>query len=615
MANRAQYKRKWVAAVRALRNTNNDELSDSSSTELSHPDQQLPNVQISNNDSAQSQSETVDPIAHEGFNDEHHDKRVCSNNASSDQEMGCIGLNLGGPSTSEVDTGDEGDALGDHLSKWVNDFQVKQNAVDSLLKILKQFGHPNLPSSARTLLNTTRTIPVQNKSGMQYIYFPLAIELLKNLGRYPSVITDAIETLELSFNIDGLPLFKSSQNSLWPVLCALVNVKPVTVFPVVLTYGKSKPDDLSFLEDIIRDLEYVLQNGIRFGNRTLSVVLRCIVCDAPARAFVRGTKLYSGYFGCDKCCQEGKWIGRLTYPDVVGVVLRTDLSFRDQSNKEHHKYRSPFCDLGIDMVKKFPIDYMHQVCLGVMKKMLLLWIRGKREVRISARQVMEISNNLVCLKEFIPSCFARKPRGLDEIDRWKATEFRQFLLYTGAIALSGVLRDDLYHHFLCLSVAISILVCPTLAQLHRCYAHELLSYFVQQGSVLYGEEFLVYNVHSLIHLAERNKENMVSVKKPNNAYILNDHSCCEVIDTINQQSEDGNQLFISEPNKENMVSVKKPNNAYILNDHSCCEVIDTINQQSEDGNQLFTCRIYESTIGLFNSPCDSQLIGIHRASS
>ena len=502
---------------------------------------------------------------------------------------------------------------------------MKQNAVDSLLKILKQFGHPNLPSLARTLLNTTRTIPVQNKSGMQYIYFPLAIELLKNLGRYPSVITDAIETLELSFNIDGLPLFKSSQNSLWPVLCALVNVKPVTVFPVVLTYGKSKPDDLSFLEDIIRDLEYVLQNGIRFGNRTLSVVLRCIVCDAPARAFVRGTKLYSGYFGCDKCCQEGKWIGRLTYPDVVGVVgvvLRTDLSFRDQSNKEHHKYRSPFCDLGIDMVKKFPIDYMHQVCLGVMKKMLLLWIRGKREVRISARQVMEISNNLVCLKEFIPSCFARKPRGLDEIDRWKATEFRQFLLYTGAIALSGVLRDDLYHHFLCLSVAISILVCPTLAQVHRCYAHELLSYFVQQGSVLYGEEFLVYNVHSLIHLAADTEEYgsldacsafefenyMQQLKKMVRS---GNNPIVQIAKRLGELSTGK----ISEPNKENMVSVKKPNNAYILNDHSCCEVIDTINQQSEDGNQLFKCRIYESTIGLFNSPCDSRLIGIHRASS
>ena len=225
-----------------------------------------------------------------------------------------------------------------------------------------------------------------------------------------------------------------------------------------MTYGKSKPDDLTFLEDMIRDLEYVLQHGLQFGDRTLSVTLRCIVCDAPARAMVKGTKLYSGYFGCDKCCQRGRWIGRITYPEILGIVLRTDFSFREQLNEEHHKYRSPFCDLSMDMVKRFPIDYMHQVCLGVTKKIILLWIRGKHASRISAGQINEVSKTLVGLREFIPSCFARKPHGLDEIDRWKATEFRQFLLYSGAVALRGVLRDDLYHHFLCLSVAISILV-------------------------------------------------------------------------------------------------------------------------------------------------------------
>ena len=119
---------------------------------------------------------------------------------------------------------------------------------------------------------------------------------------------------------------------------------------------------------------------------------------------------------------------------------------------------------------------MHQVCLGVMKKLLLPWIRGKRDVRISAGRVIEISNRYKWLQTNQPNVFARRPCGLDEIDRWKATEFRQFLLYSGMLALDGILRDDLYTHFLCLSVAISILVCPSLARVHKTYAHDLLIY-------------------------------------------------------------------------------------------------------------------------------------------
>ena len=58
----------------------------------------------------------------------------------------------------------------------------------------------------------------------------------------------------------------------------------------------------------------------------------------------------------------------------------------------------------------------------------------------------------------MPSEFARQPRQLSEMDRWKATEFRQFLLYTGPVALHGILHTDVYKHFLVLSVAVLLLL-------------------------------------------------------------------------------------------------------------------------------------------------------------
>ena len=103
------------------------------------------------------------------------------------------------------------------------------------------------------------------------------------------------------------------------------------------------------------------------------------ICDAPARALVKGTKLRSRYFGCDKCAQKGMCIGRVVYPLVKDVNLRTDVSFR-KVNPEHHNNESPFSALPIDMIKKFPIDYMHQLCLGVTKKLILSWVRGSCNV-------------------------------------------------------------------------------------------------------------------------------------------------------------------------------------------------------------------------------------------
>ena len=154
------------------------------------------------------------------------------------------------------------------------------------------------------------------------------------------------------------------------------------------------------------------------------------------------------------------------------------------------------------MVKGFPIDYMHQLCLGIMKKLLLAWKRGNKEVRLCARQLDEISSGLVNLRSSIPKCFARKPRSLIEVDRWKATEFRQFLLYTGKVVLKGVLSATYYQHFLVLSVASSILISHHLTKVHLNYASDLLKYFVESANQLFCPEIMVYNMLCLIPLVE-----------------------------------------------------------------------------------------------------------------
>ena len=48
--------------------------------------------------------------------------------------------------------------------------------------------------------------------------------------------------------------------------------------------------------------------------------------------------------------------------------------------------------------------------------------------KMSANQIDEVGSKLLALKQFIPSIFARKPQKLSDINRWKATELRHFLI-------------------------------------------------------------------------------------------------------------------------------------------------------------------------------------------
>lgn len=78
------------------------------------------------------------------------------------------------------------------------------------------------------------------------------------------------------------------------------------------------------------------------------------------------------------------------------------------------------------------------------------------------------------MKPYIPIEFARKPRDLYDVEKWKATEFQQFLLYTGIAIMKLILSPMLHNHFLCLTVTIRILIDPYLCVKFNVYANSLL---------------------------------------------------------------------------------------------------------------------------------------------
>lgn len=394
----------------------------------------------------------------------------------------------------------EPQAIRDSIAEWADDYGVSHNCLSDLLNRL-QVANLNLPKDARTLLHTQRKTETKNIAGGEYFYFGLHYWLPIILDQFPP--QHDIEELNIHVNIDGIPLFNSSNTSLWPILCS-IKESEASPFPAAVFCSATKPNPLDdYLGDFIAEMKALEQSGFLhiLSNRLYRINLDAVICDAPARAFIKRCKLHNAYHCCERCMQRGEWCGKVYLPNL-SAPLRTDENFKSREDEDHHTGVSPFSDLAVGMVTQFPLDYMHLVCLGVVRRMLDQWMHGPRSSKMSQNSLDAITAKLAEIRPNIPRDFARKPRSLSEFKHWKATELRLFLIYTGPVVLKGFLSPDMYSNFIDLSVAIRLLLSPSLCEKYLDFAAHLLKHFVDSFGTLYGRNQLVYNVHSLIHLPE-----------------------------------------------------------------------------------------------------------------
>ena len=185
----------------------------------------------------------------------------------------------------DVDNADEKTDLAQDLAYWATKHKCTQSAVNDLLTILRCHNNNDLPKDVRTLLNTPRDIPVVKKCGGDYYYVGIEKGIVQQLLYMPN---HQSREIKLSVNVDGLPLFKSSKTSVWPILGKFDGS---SVFTIAAFCGINKPNNCKeFLNDFLEEYKKLEVTGMYFNQVLFHVKIWSILCDAPARQFLKSVK-------------------------------------------------------------------------------------------------------------------------------------------------------------------------------------------------------------------------------------------------------------------------------------------------------------------------------------
>ncbi len=400
------------------------------------------------------------------------------------------------------------------LRKWAVKNNIRLFALSELLKILKNEGHPSLPIDARTLLKTPSKVNIMKMGSGEYWYGGLK-DKLTDLCKKTNIGSN---TLKLTIHIDGTPIYKSQKSEFWPVQCSVKGIKMKSFF-VQLYKGPSKPDSAEiFLRPLLDEMHeltgYGLEVATNGDSKTFEVKIDKFIMDAPARAFLKCIIGHGGYFSCERCEEKGEHlckIGRTVqvikkktgHVCLIGTnaPLRTNESFRNQENEEHHHNYSPLEELQIDMVRDIPLEYLHLILYGCMKRLLLLWMNGTKDFKFSDDDIIGISKRHMQAGDTKPTEIAKQNRSLKCLSFWKATEFRTFLLKTGPVVLRGYVTQEMYNHFLALHCGVTI-CCSESLKKYLPVADALFRSFTDKFGDIYGKENYTYSIHSLIHVTD-----------------------------------------------------------------------------------------------------------------
>lgn len=333
--------------------------------------------------------------------------------------------------------------------------------------------------------------------------------------------------LPLTLNADGVKVYTSSSYSLWMLQLYQSYLPPnkrfllKNILIVAAHIDKHKPKMNDFLYPLLNELRSIQESGgisIEFKGQKynlMPLIISCC-CDLPAKADIQCMVGHSGKFGCGYCKHPAIPVKSDRSRRLVNRFIKGHYELRNHKNTldtyERQSFQTPIegikgvsCMIAakdFDLINSFAIDHMHCAELGIMKKLLSLWLDKDSSTKpyyIIKKKQLILSNKIVKIKP--PSEISRKPKSIFQKGEYKANELRSMLLFYLPLSLRGALATKYVKHFEFFSSSMHMLLQESISLDTLNEAERKLNEFADSYEELYGSSNVTMNLHLLRHLA------------------------------------------------------------------------------------------------------------------
>ncbi|KAK3928873.1 RNA polymerase-associated protein CTR9-like protein [Frankliniella fusca] len=339
-----------------------------------------------------------------------------------------------------------------------------------------------------------------------------------------------------NFNLDGFKISDSSKTEAWPIFLKINELRPNLRQKHVVLAGLWVDRDYVhfnlFMKTFVKQANKLSTTGVTHQRDGEEVVSRffpcCCVADSKGRAGIMRMSTHNGNFGCTFCEHVGvKLEGSMKYPTPGTVVnrirqhrgqeymeeivippaeLRTDQSIRNLMALER-RTRGVIGPAQVMLLNHFDLgigcstDDLHPIYKGVTEFHTELLLDGVPEVYfVGINERAVINQRLQGI--LTPTHISRKPRAIDLRHMWKASEWRNWLLFYAIPCLRGIIPDRYVRHFGLLSKAVFLLSRDLITEESLQEADRTLNEYVNGFQALYGPSNMRFSVHMLTHLVQ-----------------------------------------------------------------------------------------------------------------